>query len=85
MNKRYFAEVNKFKGKQDCYIHIEMKNGGKCERLFAGGYLAIIHGLAGGISRLAELSGQTPLAVLYDLEEWIKKAEGLNETDSNNQ
>lgn len=85
MNNRYFAEAQKHKGLKDCYIHIEMKNGGNCERLFAGGYPAILHGLAGGISRLAELSKQTPLAVLYDLEAWIKKAEGLNETDSNNQ
>lgn len=71
MNKSLFKDANKFTGMKDCFIHVEMKNGGKCERLVAGGYAAILHGLAGVIDRVSEITGQKPLTVLYDLEEWI--------------
>ena len=42
----------KFRGRQDCYVHAEMKNGGHLECLVSGSAEAILYGLVVIIRRL---------------------------------
>lgn len=52
-------EAAQFSGEYSCYIHTEMKNGGKCETVLAGDGVAILHGICGEIERVAQISGAT--------------------------
>lgn len=62
-------ESKQFTGEDDCFIHVEMKDG-HCERLMAGDGLAIIHGLCGAIDRFATLSKTSFDATLQALKAW---------------
>ena len=59
-----------FRGEKDCFIHVEMKEGKRCERLIGGGYAAILHGLCGAIATLADKTGKTFADVIDDVKEW---------------
>lgn len=65
-----------FKGMKDCFICIEMKDGGRCERLVGGGYPALIHGVCGIIANLADKTGRSFGEVVDDIEAWNR---GVNE------
>lgn len=52
-------EAEQFTENDCCYIHTEMKNGQKCETILAGDGLAILLGICGEISRVAQISGAT--------------------------
>lgn len=73
-------ESEQFAGENDCYIHVEMKDG-KCERLIAGDGLAIIHGLCGAIDRFATLLKTSFNATLMALKEWHDMAEITKEEE----
>lgn len=73
-------ESKQFTGEDNCYIHVEMKDG-HCERLIAGDGLAIIHGLCGAIDRFATLSNTSFDATLQALKAWHNMAEITKEEE----
>ena len=56
---KHMRNAEQFHGEGDCYIHTEMKNGQQCETILAGDGLAILHGICGEISRVAQIRGAT--------------------------
>lgn len=91
MNKDFhMKEAAKFQGEGDCYIHIEMKDGKRCERICAGDILGMIHGTCGIIDNLAKYTDRTFYEVLKDIKDYkkmldiTKKDKGVFEDGNNN-
>ena len=53
----HIKKADKFKEEGDCYLHVEMKGGKKCEMMIAGDPMAIIHAITGVLDRMGELNG----------------------------
>lgn len=68
-------EAAQFSGENSCYIHTEMKNGRNCETILAGDGVAILHGICGEISRVAQISGATFEQTLETIREMHNYAE----------
>ena len=73
--ERLRKQAEGFNGYGDCFIHTEMKNGVNCETCLCGDPYAIIHGIAGEITRISELTGITFEQVLGELRR-INKSYG---------
>lgn len=67
--EKRMKEAHQFAGENSCYIHTEVKNGGKAETILAGDGIALLYGICGEISRVAQLSGQTFDSVLAAIRE----------------
>ena len=65
--ERLKKQAESFNGYGDCFIHTEMKNGVNCETCLSGDPCAIIYGIAGEITRIAELMGITFEQVIGEL------------------
>lgn len=74
-------ESEQFAGENDCYIHVEMKDGKNCERLIAGDGLAIIHGLCGAVDRFSTLTGNSFDETLMAMRDWHHMAENTKEEE----
>ena len=75
-HEKKLKEAEEFNSSGDCYIHVEMKNGKKCERLVGGDGLAIIHGLVGVIEKIGELTGNSFDDTMMAINEYKYKVMG---------
>ena len=51
--------AKQFQGRDDCYIHVEMKDGGVCEVLLAGTGKAVLYGLICAVQQFATFAGSS--------------------------
>ena len=57
IDRQTHERAKQFQGRDDCLIHVEMKDGGVCEVLLAGTGKAILYGLICAVQQMATFSG----------------------------
>ena len=78
MNRKEVDEIaQKFRGRKDCFIHGEMKNGGGIEVCVSGGAEAILYGLVVIIRRLGLMTKCTFDEVIDDIQLMRKDYEAV--------
>ena len=59
IDQQTLKRAEQFQGRDDCRIHVEMKDGGVCEVLLAGTGEAVLYGLICTIQKLAAFAGSS--------------------------
>lgn len=70
MDRKMLAEeAEQFQGVDDCFIHVEMRDGGQAGVLLAGGAPAVLYGLTCCVAQLSRIMGQSTDITLGGIRE----------------
>lgn len=67
--KKLTEEAERFQGESDCYVHVEMKDGGQAAVLLAGGAPAVLYGLTCCVAQMSRILGQSTDITLGGIRE----------------